>query len=289
MDMTTIILIAVIVLSVIILIFFIRAWLFGRHVIKGFENGNTIVDGHKGKGKDLVFQYVINKRRKSYYSNIDYGGKYEHLELKEISVTPNTYENFIQGNIQEVKRRFVEKKDIYISDGGVYLPSYADSTLHKAFKSLPLYYPMSRHTANHNIHVNIQNCARLWKPLKEQADFFVHIKGRLKLPFFIFVHAITYDKEESAEKVLMPMKNRFFNKYSKAEVDLFRAQNGEIKMGWLIIRKKKIKYDTRAFEKIIYGNQSRIIETAEKTEGETQPSGGGNEPETPNEDTTPKD
>ena len=55
----TFVLIALAVLAVIVLIFLIRAWLFGRYVVKGFEHGNTIVDGHKGKGKDLVFQYVL--------------------------------------------------------------------------------------------------------------------------------------------------------------------------------------------------------------------------------------
>lgn len=252
--------IALAVLLLIALIFLIRAWLFGRYVVKGFEHGNTIVDGHKGKGKDLVFQYVINKRKKPYYANIDYGGEHTNISCREISIEPNTYDNFINDNVTPIKRQFVENKDFYISDGGIFLPSYADSTLHKTYKSMPLFYPMSRHISNSNVHVNIQNMARLWKPLREQADFFVHVKGRLRLPGFILVHANTYDKAESAEKCLEPLKGRWFNQYSKAEVDIYKAEHGEIKSGWLIIRKKRIKYDTRAFEKIIYGDAPRITE-----------------------------
>lgn len=241
-------------------LFAVKAWLFGRHVRRNFERSNVVVDGHKGKGKDLVFQYVVNKRKAPYYANIGYGGDYENIDPREISVSPNTYENFINGDVHIVGRKFVERKDVYISDGGIYFPSYADSILHKTYKSLPLYYPMSRHLADHNVHVNIQNLERLWKPIREQADFFVHVRGRLILPFVILVHANTYDKYQSALQCLDPVKPRLMNKFSKAETDVYKASNGEIKTGWLVVWKKSIKYDTRAFEKIIYGDQPRIEE-----------------------------
>jgi hypothetical protein len=243
---------------VVLLVFLLRCWLFGRHLVRNFERSNVVVDGHKGKGKDLVFQYVIRKRKAPYYANIEYGGEFEKIDPLDISVYPNTYENFIGGKVVEVPRRFAEGKDIYLSDGGIYFPSYADSILHKTYKSLPLYYPMSRHLANHNIHVNIQNLERLWKPIREQADFFVHVRGRVILPFFILVRANTYDKYQSALQCLDPVKPRLLNKFSKSESDVYKATNGEIKTGWIIVRKSKIDYDTRAFEKVIYGDQPRI-------------------------------
>ena len=52
-----------------------------------FENSSTYTFGAKGKGKDLLFQKVINLRKKEgYYSNIYYGGAYNHLSLKELNV-----------------------------------------------------------------------------------------------------------------------------------------------------------------------------------------------------------
>lgn len=41
------------------------------------------------------------------------------------------------------------------------------------------------------------------------------------------------------------------NKVSKAQYDLYCAQHGNIKNGYIIQFKSKLKYDTRAFEKIL--------------------------------------
>jgi len=251
---------AVLIGVVLLIVFLIRAWLFGRFVKRNFQRCNVVVDGKKGKGKDLLFQYVINKRKAPYYSNIDYGGKYEPIKVKDISVNPNTYVDFINDRITQCKRTMKERKDVYISDGGIYLPSYMDSQLYKAFPSFPIYYALSRHLADHNIHVNVQNVGRLWKALREQADFFVHVETNVKLPFFILVKCITYDNVNSATETLKPIRGRWFNKFSKAEVDVFNAQHGDIRGGWVIIPKWRIKYNTRALEPVLFGDQPRIVE-----------------------------
>ena len=49
----------------------------------------------------------------------------------------------------------------------------------------------------------------------------------------------------------MPMKKRMFNKFSKAEYDKYVATNGMIRNGFIISFKNQLKYDTRAFEKIL--------------------------------------
>lgn len=239
-------------------LFLIRAWLFKRHLKREFERCNVIVAGKKGSGKDLLFQAMINARKKPYYGNIDYGGDYEPITLKEVSTAPNTYFEFIKDNITEIERRFVEDKDIYISDGGIFLPSYMDSTLYKQFPSFPIFYALSRHISHSNVHVNVQNFGRLWKALREQADAFVYVKKTISVPFFLAIRANWYDKYESAEARLEPVKSRFFNKFSKAETDIYTASNGDIKCGWVIIRKSSVRYDTRAFEKVLYGNQPRL-------------------------------
>lgn len=253
-----IIFIALCIGVVLLVVFLVRAWLFKRHLVHEFERCNVVVAGKKGAGKDLLFQAMITARNKPYYANIDYGGKYEHIGLKAVSLEPNTPRDFIVDNVTEIERRFKEDTDIYISDGGIYLPSYMDAVLYKAFPSLPIFYPLSRHISHSNIHVNTQNFGRVWKALREQADAFVYVKKSVHLPFFIFTKATWYDKYESAEKRLEPVRGRFFNKYSKAETDIYKASNGEIKQGWVIIRKSTIKYDTRAFEKILFGSQPRI-------------------------------
>lgn len=252
--------VAIAIGGIFLIVFAVKSWLFGRFVVRNFQRCNVVVDGKKGKGKDLLFQYVISKRRKAYYSNIDYGGKYEHVEVRDISVAPNTYAEFIKGKVTEVPRRFAERKDVYLSDGGIYLPSYMDSQLYKAYPSFPIYYALSRHLADHNIHVNVQNLGRLWKALREQADFFVHVKSNLKLPFFILVKCYTYDNINSAMEAIAPLKGRWFNKFSKAETDVYNATHGEIRGGWIALRKSKIAYNTRALEPVLYGEQERIVE-----------------------------
>lgn len=220
-----------------------------------FVNGNVIVTGRKRYGKDLLFQAVIKWRNEIYFSNNSYGGKYNHIDLKELELTPNTYDNFINGDVKQVdKNEKIEGHDIYISDGGIYLPSQADSKLHKTYPSMPITYALTGHMFNNGIHINAQRIERIWKALREQADYYIRIrKRRLKLPFCFVVFTTEYDKYESAKMELSPLGSRLFNKYSKAEMDKYKAQNGFIKNGFVIIPKWYIKYDTRAFHKIIYG------------------------------------
>jgi len=250
--MIAIIIIIIVAIGLLItIVWLIRQALFTHYIVSYFKKCNVVVAGKKGTGKDLIFNKVINKRHDYYYSNIKYGGKCKLISLKQVSVSPNTYKEFINENVTKISRTFKEKKDIYISDGGIFLPSYMDATLYKTYPSMPIYYALSRHLYNHNLHVNVQNYERLWKALREQADFFVTCKKTIKIFGIFFTKCITYDKLQSAMQGLLPLKARFLNKYSKAEVDLFNSQNGEIKSGWVIQFKHNIHYDTRAFEKII--------------------------------------
>ena len=77
--MTALIVVAVIVMiCAAILFFLVRSWLLGKHIVRQFQRCNVVVDGKKGKGKDVLFQYVIHKRKEPYYANIDYGGNYPY-------------------------------------------------------------------------------------------------------------------------------------------------------------------------------------------------------------------
>lgn len=221
-------------------------------MISKFKKCNVIVAGKKGNGKDLLFQYVIRKRKnEKYYSNISYGYKYNEVKVKDMNLGDNTYQNFITDKINKTPHKFIEKADFYISDGGIYLPSYMDSSLYKYFPSLPIFYALSRHTYNSNVHINAQNFNRVWKALREQADYYVLCRKTLKLPFILITLVTCYDKLDSANRELRPLKAKLNNKYSKAEADKYKAENGDIMNCFIISFKKRIKYDTRAFEPLV--------------------------------------
>ena len=243
------------VLSFIGLIFLIKHLLFVRDLLYNFKRCNVIVYGKKGCGKDLIFNFVINKRKEPYYSNISYSEHtnshlFKKIGLKEVSCEPNDYNRFVNDTIVKTPHLLKEGANIYISDIGVFLPSYMDSKLYQKFPSMPIFYALSRHLYDTNVHCNTQNLERGWKALREQADFYVRCVRTYKVFGWLITKVITYDNYESARKGLLPIKSRFLNKYSRAEVDIYNAQNGNIKSGHIFQRKKNIHYNTRAFEKI---------------------------------------
>ena len=143
--MVLIIIFVVLGIGLLIALFWlIKQALFTHNVIRNFKKCNVVVAGKKGTGKDLVFNKLINKRHDFYYSNIKYGGKCKLISLKQVSVYPNTYDDFINEKVTKIPRTFREKKDIYISDGGIFLPSYKDSVLYKTYPSMPIFYALSR-------------------------------------------------------------------------------------------------------------------------------------------------
>ena len=128
-------------------------------VATAFGRGNVLVYGKKRKGKDLLFQYVIYTRHKEYFANIDYGYKYNHIDLKDLSLEPNTYQNLIQGDIIKVKKNLKrERKDTYISDSAIHMPSQYQHLLVKEYPGLPLEYALEGHLYDANIHFFLHLC-----------------------------------------------------------------------------------------------------------------------------------
>lgn len=257
----TIIVIVILVITFIISVIFIKNSIVLSDILHHFKKGNCIVYGKKGCGKDLLTQWVIKKRGCDYWSNINYGYKFHPITTGCLSVAPNTFENFIDNDIKKPKvNRLFENEDIYLSDVGVYLPSQYDSLLHKKFPSFPIYYALSRHLASHNIHANTQNLERAWKALREQADFFIRCKKTFKLLGLLITTGYTYEEYNSAKLNLLPFpKPLIESKESKSLREQFNATNGQIQKFFVIQKIKNIKYDTRAFEKIVYGDEPRLI------------------------------
>ena len=229
------------------------------HLLSLYAKGNTITFGRKGCGKDLLFNYVINNRSKSCYSNIQFNEKRCTVApLSMLSVEPNTYEQFIAGKVQQIQRNTErEGRDYYLSDSGIYLPSQYNSLLDKQYKSMPIYFALSRHLYGSNVHINTQALSRPWNKVREQADRFIQAVSTWSICGLVFVTRWrTYDKYESAEHELRAYRaGAFSSKERKARKEEHRALYGDIVEGYVIQFRHNIKYDTRAFATILFGDR----------------------------------
>lgn len=252
--MTIIIVIAVLVALIIALVLILKHVIFISKIKGHFQKSNIIIYGYKSTGKDLITNWIINKRNEPYYANMSYTKEdknYMHIDIKDLSLYPNTPQDFINGDITQIPHSLMESCNCYISDMQVHLPNYLDSKLYVRFPSLPVFYPLSSQLYDMNIIFNCQDINRGWKALREQADYFIWCRHTFKLFGFLITKVYGYEKFETAQKKMLPVKTRFLNKYSKAEVDIYNATNGEIISGHIIQHKKKIYYDTRHFEKVL--------------------------------------
>lgn len=222
-----------------------------------FEQGNVIVFGQKGKGKDLIFQKIIRLRKKKYFSNVNYGYDWNYISLGELRLGNNTYESFIEGAVEVVeKNEQLEGADIYISDAGIYLPSQYHYLLDKKYKSLPIFYALSRHLYNNNVHVNTQALNRVWDKLREQADSYFKALRTFRFCGLLFTKVRYFETYETASENRAPMRRRMLNKYSKALSDEYQAYNGLVFDIWIVQRISKVKYDTRHFHEVVFGREA---------------------------------
>ena len=160
--------IIIVIVFLLLLIFItykvIRYKRYKKAIITNMAVRSTIVFGAKGSGKDLFFQWLINVCKRPYLSNQNYGGKKKIISIGDLSVSPNTYEDFINNKvIVRDKIRGFENKNVYLTDVGVFLPSQYDYLIHKKFPSLSIFYALSRHLYNMAIHCNTQNLERVFK------------------------------------------------------------------------------------------------------------------------------
>lgn len=228
-----------------------------RFIADRFRAGNVIVFGQKGKGKDLIFQKVIRLRKKPYFSNVNYGYEYNYIKLSDLELGSNTYENFINDSVQRVdKKEEMEGVDIYISDAGIYLPAQYHYLLDKKYKSLPIFYALSRHLYNNNVHVNVQALNRVWDKLREQADSYFKALKTVKICGLLFTKVRYYETYQTASENRAPMRRRFLNKYSKGLADEYQAYNGLVFDMWIVQLKKNVKYDSRYFHKVVFGDEA---------------------------------
>lgn len=219
-----------------------------------FNSNNVIVFGKKGTGKDIIFNSITNKRKK-YYSNVPYtNSNYELITPNQLKLGTNTFEKLLNDCIEKVNWNFQENVDVFISDCGIYLPSQYDSILHRKYGGLPLVYALSRHIGNFNIHCNAQALDRIWKVLREQADIYIKTLKTIKMPFFLVVKYRVYDKYSSALNDIRPLKKKLL------ESDTAAVQNanvGFIKESFIIVTKRKTRYNSRYFRTLFIEEESK--------------------------------
>ncbi len=253
--MSTVLIIALVIAFIWLIFVLIKLKADKYFILDAFNKNNVIVYGKKGCGKDLLFNYVINKRKRRCRSNIQFNDKYciktpiNYLELEDID-----FIRLIENNVIPIKKTLEEKVDYFLSDAGIYLPSQFSSYLDKKYKSFPIVYALSRHLAQMNIHLNTQALERPWNKIREQADTYIRCVRTFKILGFRIIRMYVYDKYDSAKSNLLPFKaSGLASKQKKALKEQFKATNGIIRTCYIIQFKRSIKYDTRAFHKIIYG------------------------------------
>lgn len=239
-----------------------------KKLIKDYYNkGNVCVDGLRGRGKDMLTSNIIYKRATGYISNIDYHcstAKYTELDLKKLDIN-NTYDNFINGNINYYDYPYNEKEDIYISDSQLYFPSQYCNELNKKYPRLPGFFQLSRQLGLVNININTQNLGRLWDKLRELSDFYIKCNSCIVLFKKIVIQKITiYDKYQSCIDRVEPFKSLKAPLLSKRESKaLFKIKNEELLRNFkqnygmvkrrLLIYINKSNYDTRYFKSLLLG------------------------------------
>lgn len=245
-------------LSILVLtlfIFVIKSCINKNFLKKVFNNGSVIVYGKKGSGKDILFNYIINTR-KEYNATMPYKQKgYNHTEISQLSCDM-TYEDFIIGNYKKHLESFKDNVDTFLTDVGVFLPSQYDSYLHKKYPSFPVFYALSRQLYNMNIHANAQALDRIWKPLREQADYYIKTLKTIKIPFAFITYYRFYDMYSSALSDVRVLKRGIIFKSEVGSVH--QANTGEIKEGFIIQLKRSVKYDTRYFRKLLVISQEEL-------------------------------
>jgi len=243
-------------IGIIVLIILIKLHLNALFLAKRFRLGNAIVYGKKRKGKDLIFQKVIRTRKEAYFSNIEYGfNRINFNGLKDVSVAPNTYNDMINNTVKKIPRNDdMEKTDIYISDGGIHLPSQYQHLLVRQYASMPLFYSLSGHLYANNVHVNYNGSfSRLWDKLREQADEYFRALNTIKLGPWLFTKIRYFEEQQACEKNVLPFKKAFFSLRGNPEYRVFVAENGLVRDFWIVSFIPTLKYDTRYFKGVFFG------------------------------------
>lgn len=229
-----------------------------------FKKGNVCVTGLRGCGKDMLFANVVARNTKQYISNIDYNTKSQYFAFCPSALRIGSdYEDFINETCKPFNYDYPLKADYYLSDIGVYFPSQYNGELNKKYKDIPVFMALSRHIAECNVHINVQNLNRAWDKIREQSDTYIRCNWCKVLFGKVVIQNITvYDKYDSCLNRVEPFRplrppllshgtNR--GQYQVKNEELlrgFKERNGFVRK-YTLIYINKSKYDTLQFRKIL--------------------------------------
>lgn len=236
---------------------------------------NVIIHGGRGKGKGLLFQFSILNQKKV-LSNVPFGENTKILNpsIYFNSIKPNDTDNMINDKVSIVQKvQEWEKVPYYLDDTAVYFPNYNDTQLKKIYPSMSLFIPIQRHLYDTYTVINVQDINRVYKILRElQTDGYIKAlqtigKGYImqRLPYLRKRLIVKYRYHENLESAInnrlpfskMGLINRttdsLYTSSASAMKESYNGQNGEIKDGFIIIKRKDIKYDTRYFHEKLFG------------------------------------
>lgn len=224
-----------------------------------FKKGNVCVTGLRGCGKDMLFANITARFTKDYISNIDYKNKSNYHEFAPSALRiGNTYVNFINQEVNRFTYPYKQNVDYFLSDIGVYFPSQYNGELNKRYADIPTFMALSRHIAECNVHINVQNLNRAWDKIREQSDTYVrciscHVIGKL-----VIQTIIVYDQYEACLKRVEPFRplrapllsiGSARAMYKVKNEDLlrsFKERNGSVRR-YTLIYLNKSNYNTRQF------------------------------------------
>lgn len=225
-------------------------------ILSLFKRGNVQVAGLRGSGKDLLFSFVVNARKRPYISNVNYTPgskkiKYYPLDFKALDVGGNTWKSMLSGDVIPYRFPYPDHTDIYVSDAGVYLPSYDCNVVQKTFPQFPLFMALSRHLGEANVHTNAQAINRPWDKVREQGDVYILCrKARVFFGRVVFLKMRVYDKIESCAAHVPPFPLGLSRETRLARAN-YIASHGRIQNVSICFLLPKKHYDTRAFKKIL--------------------------------------
>lgn len=228
-----------------------------KKIIKLFRSGNVCVFGLRGRGKDLLMSNVVIRRGLPYVCNTNYGGDHIPLVMKDFDCGGNTYNNFLNNDIQPYFYPYSDGVEIYISDAGVYFPAQYCSELNRKYGYFSTFMALSRHLGECNVHFNVQNLNRVWDKIREQSDIYICCNwSRVLFGSYVIQKVTIYEQYESAvmrvppyrpPKVRMNQDRRMQMQMAKQN---YRISHGDIKSR-IIFYKNKSSYDTRIFKKML--------------------------------------
>lgn len=223
-----------------------------------FSQGNVLVSGMRGRGKDFAFCVVVNARKRNYISNVQYSSprkKYQRFDFepKVWALAGNTYDDLIGGSPKKYVYPYPDNVDYYISDAAIYFPASYFNELNKKYKAAPMFQALSRHLGDCNVHCNTQVQTQLWDKMRLQSDIYVVMQGcRRIFGKLFYLKAFVYSLAESAEKQIKRPHFGLGKRASEAKYNFEIAHGTITKLGFFC--RLPYKYDSRRFKRILENN-----------------------------------